>query len=263
MKFALERQWRVAATGFCFMVFGLGGLVTRVLLFPLLNLLVRRVKLRIEWARMVIHLSFKFFVRLMIVTGIFNIRIQGAERLRRQGLLILANHPTLIDVVILMSVVRHADCVVRSGLRNNPFTRGPVRAAGFVSNDNGPGIVDDCIEAIANGSNMIIFPEGSRTVPGKDLAFQRGAANVAVRGAIDVTPVVIHCSPTFLPKGRPWYKVPFHRPRFVIEVKDDISVRPFIETGDEATLAARRFTHHLQTFFSEELRHYAGIGTGN
>jgi hypothetical protein len=42
--------------------------------------------------------------------------------------MIIANHPSLIDVVFLIGLVRQANCVVKQSLWENPFTRGPVRA---------------------------------------------------------------------------------------------------------------------------------------
>ena len=81
------------------------------------------------------------------------------ERLDRNGLLVLANHPTLVDVVLLVSRLPNADCVVKSRLANNPFTRGPVRATVYICNDNGAGLVDDCIASVRSGHNLLIFPE--------------------------------------------------------------------------------------------------------
>lgn len=251
----IERAWRLIGTSISFTLFGIGGLLLRVLVFPALALLARHQARRTFIARMTIHYSFKVFVGIMRLFRIFTCEIEGLERLKRKHLLILANHPTLIDVVILMSLVRNADCVVRSGLRNNPFTRGPVRAADFVSNDSGPEIIGDCITAIGKGSNMIIFPEGSRTVPGQKPHFQRGAANIAVRGNIAITPVVIDCSSTFLPKGKPWYRVPLVRPHFKIEIKEDISVQPYTQGNTEPALAARQLTEYLQNYFIRELTH--------
>ena len=74
-------------------------------------------------------------------------QIEGGERLQRDGLLVLANHPTLIDVVCLISLLPNADCVVKRAVARNPFMRGPVRAAGYISNDDGAGLVDDCVAA--------------------------------------------------------------------------------------------------------------------
>lgn len=242
-------------TSISFTLFGIGGLLLRLLVFPALALLARHQARRAFMARMTIHYAFKGFVGVMRMFRIFTCEIEGLERLKRKHLLILANHPTLIDVVILMSLVRNADCVVRSGLRNNPFTRGPVRAADFVSNDSGPEIISACIAAIDKGSNMIIFPEGSRSIPGQMLHFQRGAANIAVRGNIAITPVIIHCSSTFLPKGKPWYRVPLQRPHFKIRIKEDISVQPFTQGHMEPALAARQLTEYLQNYFIRELTH--------
>lgn len=257
----IERLWRLVGTSISFTLFGVGGLLIRLVFFPLLTLIAQHRRRRTYAARLLIHLLFKAFVAVMRMFGIFTLEIRGAERLQRRGLLILANHPTLIDVVILMSLVRHADCVVKAGLRLNPFTRGPVTAADFVCNDNGPDIIFDCIAAIQRGSNMIIFPEGSRTVPGQSLHFQRGAANVAVRGGLAITPICIDCSTTFLPKGKAWYSIPSVAPHITITVQDDISVEPFTRASPEPALAARHLTEFLEHYFSRELTHDTGTGT--
>lgn len=255
----LERLWRLCGTACAFALFGLGGLLIRTLVFPALLLVVRRPAERCRLTRALIHHLFRAYVGLLRALRVFTLEVRGQERLQRRGMLVLANHPSLLDTVFLMALVPDADCVVKAALRNNPFTRGPVLAAGFVCNDHGPAIVQDCIDAIGRGSNMLIFPEGSRTVPGQPLVLQRGAANVAVRGGISVTPVVIACSSTFLPKGSPWYSIPKSRPHITITVKDDIPVTPFSEL--EPALGARRLTDFLQDYFTRELAHDAGTRT--
>src|SRR5437016_3675731 len=134
----LNRCWRMAATGFSFLVFGVGGLLLRIAVFPLLSLCIRERRLRVLAARHVILVLFRVFVGLMRWLRVLRYDISGLERLQRQGLLILANHPTLIDTVFLMAFVKRADCIVKSRLWKNPFTRGTVHAAGYISNDSGP-----------------------------------------------------------------------------------------------------------------------------
>ena len=141
----LNRWWRVVATGFSFAAFGLGGLLLGVVVFPLLLVIVRHHQRRSALARWVIHHLFRVFVAMMCLLGVCSVEVRHRERLHRSGLLILASHPSLIDVVFLMSLVRDADCIVKAALLRNPFTRGPVRAAGFVCNDSGPGLIDDCV----------------------------------------------------------------------------------------------------------------------
>jgi 1-acyl-sn-glycerol-3-phosphate acyltransferase len=241
-----NRFWRVFATGFCFSVFGIGGLLLRVAVFPLFVLIVRHHRRRSALARATIRATFRVFVGLLCRIGVCSLQIEGRERLERRGLLILANHPSLIDVVFLMSLVEHADCIVKGTLVRNPFTRGPVRAAGWVCNDSGPALIDDCIASLRAGNNLIIFPEGTRTPAGQSIGkLQRGAANLAVRGGFAVTPVRIHSAPRMLAKGVPWWRVPPRRGHFRIEVGEDIAVGAHLADQGAQALAARRLNEEL------------------
>lgn len=252
MREALDRAWRVVGTGLSFAVFGLGGLVLRLLVFPLLTLAVRDPARRRAAVRRTVQRSFAGFVELMRVLGVLRYEIHGRERLQREGLLILANHPTLIDVVFLIAQIPNADCIVKSALLRNPFMRGPVTAAGYVFNDNGPGLVEDCIAAVRRGGNLVIFPEGTRTRRGQSLKLQRGAAHVALRGALDITPVRISCTPMTLGKGEKWYRVPPRRVLFSMHVDEDIPIAGFLADAQGEAVAARRLTDHLADHFSRE-----------
>jgi len=256
MSEMFERYWRLLFTGLSFVAFGVGGLAMRVLVFPALNILVREHQLRVVLARHLIRLSFRCFVGLMRVFGLFQYDISGLERLERRGLLILANHPTLIDTILLMAFVKSADCIVKSKLWRNPFTHGPIRAAGYVCNDHGAGLIEDCIASVRSGSNLIIFPEGTRTPSDGSIRLKRGAANIAVRGPFNITPVIIRCTPRVLAKGDKWWRVPSRPVHFSIEVQEDINIRPFITETGSSGLAARRLSDHLQDYFIQEKIHH-------
>lgn len=249
--------WRIAATGTSFFVFGIGGLFLRIAVFPLLNILLLPPHLRIMLARHVVRFTFRGFVELMRFLGVLSYDIQGLQRLNRNGLLILANHPTLIDTVFLMAFIKQADCIVKNALLSNPFTRGPVRAAGYISNKYGPELMDDCITSLRNGNNLIIFPEGTRTSRPGLMIFRRGAANIAIRGMHNITPVIIRCTPPTLGKGEKWWQVPPTRAHFNIEVKEDIDIRTFLANTSNESLAARHLTEYLQNYFIKENQHHA------
>lgn len=253
----LDRAWRVLATGISFALFGVGGLALRMVVFPLLALCVRDRQAHQRAARAAVRLSFRGFVGIMRLLGVLRYEVKGLEKLDRAGQLILANHPTLIDTVFLIAFVRNADCIVKGALSNNPFMRGPIRAAGYISNDRGPELVEDGIASLRAGGNLIIFPEGTRTPPGGTPTLRRGAANIAVRGMRAVTPVVIRCDPPTLGKGDKWWHVPARRVRFRIEVKDDIAAELFRHDDVSEVLAARRLTEYLQQFFMKEGQHHA------
>lgn len=246
----MNRYWRIAATGLSFLLFGVVGLWMGLVIFPLMNLFVKERESRTLVARQIIRVMFHTFIGFMRGVGVLRYDIIGLERLQRQGLLILANHPTLLDTVFLMAFVRDADCVVKSLLWDNPFIRGSARAAGYIRNDTGTGLLSDGIASLQRGSNLIIFPEGTRT--DGPIIFKRGAANIAIRCCSNVTPVVIHCLPPTLGKGEKWWQVPPDMAHFTIEIKEDIDVRAFVVAAGNDTLAARHLTAHLQNYFRKE-----------
>ncbi|MCC2676226.1 MAG: 1-acyl-sn-glycerol-3-phosphate acyltransferase [Ramlibacter sp.] len=253
MRDHIDHAWRVFATGFCFVVFGVGSVVLGVLVFPLLNVFMRERERRARLARRVIRATFRFLVAVMRAAGLMTVEVHGLDRLAGGGRLILANHPTLIDVVLLLAVVEQGDCVVKGALSRNPITRGPVTAAGFVFNDDGgEELLAGCMHSMRTGNNLIIFPEGTRTSRTEPMRLQRGAARVAVHGGKDITPVRIRCTPATLAKGEKWYQVPLARPHFRIEVDETIAVSPFIAGAPSHALAARHLNQHLTDYFSRE-----------
>jgi 1-acyl-sn-glycerol-3-phosphate acyltransferase len=246
---SIVRYWRVFGTGLSFVAVGIGG----VFVFPVLNVVIRSRQLRSVIARHVIRFTFRCIVGLMRAMGVFRYEISGLERLERHGLLILANHPTLIDIVFLMAFVKRADCIVKSGLWRNPFTHATIRAAAYVRNDDhGVQLIEDCVAAVRHGGNLIIFPEGTRTPANGSIILKRGAANIAVRAPCNVTPVLIRCAPPMLVKGEKWWRLPSRASHFSIKVREDIDIRPFIAEAGNNVLAARRLTDYLQDYFTQE-----------
>ncbi|MBV4460703.1 1-acyl-sn-glycerol-3-phosphate acyltransferase [Pseudomonas sp. COR58] len=244
--------WRLLATAASFALFGLGGLCLRLLVFPLLACLPGDAQAHRRRARQTVSRLFWFFVRFMARTGVLTYDIQGAERLGRPGQMIIANHPSLIDVVFLIGLVPHANCVVKQSLWTNPFTRGPLRRTGYISNDGSLEMLDAAADALKDGQPLIIFPEGTRTRPGQPPAFHRGAAAIALRGARLLTPVIIKVSPTTLTKAEPWYRIPSRRVHFSFRVGADIDPQTFAAQGP-APQASRKLNDHLHQFFIKEL----------
>ena len=139
-------------------------------------------------------------------------------------------------------------------LLRNPFTRGAVKAAGFICNDQGPALMEDCIATLKQGNNLIIFPEGTRTPVNQTFGrLQRGASNMAVRGGVDITPILIRCNCSMLSKGVPWWKIPPKKPHFSIAVQDDLSVAHAVGQCATEAIAARHLNTYLSNYFSAEI----------
>jgi len=250
---ALDRVWRTFATGFCFAIFGIGQILLAFTVFPLLVVLIRNPARRKQWGRFVVHHSFRAFIRLMRLTGGLEYRVEGLERLRQPGTLVLANHPSLIDVVFLISFIRNADCVVKASLLKNPFTRYAILAAGYIPNHADPeAVLAACRASIEQGACIVVFPEGTRTEPGQPLRLQRGAAHIALRVACDMVPVVIRTGEHNLGRGSRWWRVPAQKVRFQFQVKERLRVERWLPAGQEPAIGARELTEFLTTYFKRE-----------
>lgn len=249
---ALNRVWRVFASGFGFALFGAAGLVLSILVFPVLRLATRDTPAGRRRARETIAWTFRRFIGIMRLLGVYRYELVGFERLERNGLLIVANHPSLIDTVFLLGFVPNSTCVVDAGLFRNSFTAGALLAAGYIRNGAGSQVLADCVASLDAGTNVLIFPEGTRTPRDGTIVLQRGAANIAVRAGRDLTPVVIQCSPRMAMKGEPWWRVPERRAFFSITVGNDICVGPYRAGADSPALAVRRLTAYVEQYLITE-----------
>ncbi len=218
LKF-IDHIWRLIATTLSFIVFGIGGLIMGVLVFPLLFVFIRDSERRKFIARRLIGKAFGGFWEMMRVMRILDYDVEGAEHIDdTRNQLIIANHPTLIDVVILTSLFPRANCVIKGAVTRNLFMRSVVRAADYISNSQPEELLGSCVSYLRSGGSLMLFPEGTRSRAGQGLVFKPGAATVAARTGVSVLPVVIRCDPLFLSKELPWYFVPESRPRFTIRV---------------------------------------------
>ncbi|MBL6985435.1 MAG: 1-acyl-sn-glycerol-3-phosphate acyltransferase [Methylobacter sp.] len=243
--------WRLLATGFSFFSFGVGGLLLWALVFPVLSMLPGTPLQKVSRGQKVVSCSFYVFIGLMHRLGIMTYEIVGLGKLNRPGQLIIANHPTLVDIVFLISRITQASCIVKAGLFRNPFMRGPIINAGYISNGNPEQMIAECVAWLRSGGSMIIFPEGTRSIPGKPYRFQRGAAAIALQAETVVTPVTLGCYPSTLTKAERWYEIPYRRFHLTLHVGDDIDVAAFTD-GRPKSIAVRRFNHYLQDYFTQQ-----------
>lgn len=260
MKSTVDYVWRLIGTGISYSSFGIGGLLLATTLFPAFNVFVRDHKRRSDLAQQTIHLAFRLFVRGMVALRVIDFEPVGADKLKEDvGVLIVANHPSLIDVVLLMSLMQRAQCIVKHQIWHNLFIGGVVKAANYIRNDDDPeNLVADCQAELAKGNNLIIFPEGTRSVPGKPRRLQRGFAHVAIRTGAPIRLATVSCAPPTLLKGQKWYQIPPRRPRFTVRIHDRIEI-PDLPPDKAPSVAVRQLTQYTLMRW-EELLGYERVG---
>lgn len=250
----LRQFWKILASGFLFTCLGLGGILYSLVVLPTLYLLPGGPEPRKRRATALIHRSFRLFIIGLEGSGILKIHARNLpdpEALK--GRLVVANHPSYLDIVVLLALLPDTVCVVKNGVWNNPFFGPLVRAAGFVPITSAEHALDAAVEALRRGLTLVVFPEGTRTRRGRPLAFQRGAAYLALRTGAEVLPVVIHVDPPLLEKDDKWYNIPICTCQFAVNVEAPFDAPAEGTDPMPEPLRARMWTEALATFFQEKL----------
>lgn len=249
-----NRAWRLFGTAFSFSFFGLGGLLCSLLIVPPLRLLPGSELAKRRRGQRLVNRLFRLFVATMAGLGVLRFEVNGRGRLTGlSGHVVVANHPSLIDVVLLLSLLPHSNCVIKGSLLRNPLIRQILLAAGFIPNSLAPEqFLARCQQVLDEGDNLIIFPEGTRTTPGQPMRLQRSAAQVMLRCAKPMLAVTIRCTPTTLTKAEPWYRIPLQQPLFRMDIGTSTDLPELRQVAVEP-LTARGLTRHLEHIFAEEL----------
>lgn len=244
--------WRVLATGFSFLLFGAGGALLSTVLFLVSYLTPISNDRKRVWMRGAISRAFSGYICFLRLCGLISYEIHGREYIKPSGQLVIANHPSLLDVVFLISLIKQADCVVKANLWRSPLTRGAVDAAQYISTGSNQ-LIQDCVQSLRQGNSLVVFPEGTRSQPGEPLKFHRGAANVALMAEKSITPVTISCEPATLLKNQKWYHVPERPPHYTIRVLPDIAIEPYLTMVFMQSKKARRLNRDLMDFFTTRI----------
>ena len=247
----IEHLLRRLGTGFLFATFGAGALVIAGVVFPFVAWRSEPGEARERVAQQLIQRAFAFFVHLGTALHLFEVRETGTDRLAHGPSLVVANHPTLLDAVFVISRMPQADCIVKSDAWRNPFLRHVVRIAGYIPNGAGPQVVNTCVERLRAGRSVVLFPEGSRSPEGGLHPFKRGAAHIALRSGCRLTPVFLTCTPPALKKGQPWWAVPDRKLVITMDVESPVVARDLLPAGEEISTsrAVRSVTAALYEAF--------------
>lgn len=182
---------RILAKLFCFAFFGICSLILAILLFPIIHIITgfneRRFKIFI---RKFNHQYFKIFVKIAELLGAIQLTVENKDSLKDlRSKVVIANHPSLFDVVILFSLIPNANCIVKGELIQNKFISLIIKNLYIPNNIPFEDQLEMAKSSMDEGNNLIIFPEGTRSKPGEPWEFKKGAARFALYAQSDVVPI--------------------------------------------------------------------------
>ena len=219
------RLLRSVVAGLFFAVWGAGSVVVGIFALPVAALCGPRGG-RGRRMRATVRATYRLFVFAARLVRLFRVETRDPGALRAvRGRVVAANHLTLIDVVVLMSMLPDSTCVAKGAAAENPFLRWIVRPLYLVRGDDTERLLAEAAELLRSGVNVIVFPEGTRTpADAPSHVFTRGFARIALAAGAPVVPVRISCDPPVLAKGQPWYDVADREVVFSVEPLEEMEV---------------------------------------
>jgi len=216
---------RSVLCAFCFVIFGIGGLTIGSAIFPIILLVYKSEKQRKIFVN-TIHISWRFFIWLLCVLRLIRVNCPSYKQLKSlRGTIVIANHPSLIDVVILVSKIPNSVCVVKESLFKNIFVKRVIGKI-YLSNTMTPDeFIANGTDILSKGYNIVIFPEGTRTIAGKEIRLHRGFAYLQIASGAKILPIQIKNTPQILGKLQKWWDIGDKTSVY------DITPRPYIRTN--------------------------------
>ncbi len=209
---------------------------------------------RAIWAQSHLQKVSRTFLNFLYRIRLIRARWVGLERIHSDGgLLIVANHPSFLDVFFFLAELPQADCLVSQKWARNPTLRLVIDSVDWVTNDSSRQMLETCVERLRAGRTLVLFPEGTRSPEGGLLDFQRGAAHIALHAKCPILPVVIHCKNPEQMRELNW-STPYEEPgEFVLEALNPVSPAEYLDENQSTAVNARKLTATLFEIFSKRL----------
>lgn len=182
---------RVLVKLFCFAFFGISSLILAILLFPIMHVLSGFSEKKFKkMVRKFNYQYFKLFVKFATILGGISLNVENRDSLKDlRSKVVIANHPSLFDVVILFSLIPNANCIVKGELIQNKFISLIIKNLYIPNNIPFEDQLEMTKSSMDEGNNLIIFPEGTRSKPGEPWEFKKGAARFALYAKREVVPI--------------------------------------------------------------------------
>jgi len=194
--------------------------------------------------RYVIMISFRAYLASLSISKRISFDLKALDALRDQGPLIIApNHPSLLDAVMVISRLPNVACVLKAELMNNLFLGAGARLARYIRNESIRQMIMEASEDFKSGSQLLLFPEGTRTVQQPVNKLKGSIALIAMQAQVPIQTVLIETNSRYLSKGWSLFRKPM------------MPIRYHIRLGKrfDPPANSQDFMLELETYFTENL----------
>jgi len=232
--------------GMMFMVFGAGILFEQIFILPFLLVYERIAGPDPRRIQGVHRFLFTIWLRLLKAGGLLK-TLPSKGKVMDGPCIIVANHPGLFDIIVLIRDIPKMSVLAKSDLRSQ-LGLGPIfRLSGYVFE---PGRSDAfeamepvkiAMDLLRQGFKFMLFPEGTRSPKGGMLPFSAGAFKLSRKANVPVQPVLIRNIPPFLSHEDQWYNPPQETSTIELEFLEPI---PPPKEGKEQAEAVKLENHY-------------------
>jgi 1-acyl-sn-glycerol-3-phosphate acyltransferase len=233
-------SYRIFAKWLSFFAFGFCSLILAILILPPMRLILRTRDRFSKYARRFVSYTMRGYIIFMHLLKIVDLEVKDRETYRQfSSKVIVANHPSILDVVMLFSLIPNADCVVNAYL-NRSVLSGVIHQLYILNSLDYDDLMRACVESLKRGNCLIIFPEGSRTPRTGKAVIKKGAARVALASGCDIVPVHIGGTDKYgLGKKEPWTAFnPCERYIYLINKGNEIHIENYKAYSKPAAVRA-------------------------
>jgi 1-acyl-sn-glycerol-3-phosphate acyltransferase len=195
--------------------------------------------------RRVISWGFRAYLGILKTLCACHLDLTAIDTLAKQGpMIIVANHPSLLDAVLITSRLPNAVCVMKSSLMDNIFFGAAARLAGYVRNDVPLTMILESTELLQHGGQVVIFPEGTRTRNFPIEPCLPVIGLMAQRCGVPIQALMIEFSSAYLGKNWPLWRPPS------LPLKLSIKLGSRFESPTDANEFNKTLQAHFQTTLS-------------
>ncbi len=195
---------------------------------------------RIPLGRRLIAFGFSTYLWFLRIFCFVRLECAALDAIRQQpSLIVIANHPSLLDAVILLSRLPHAACVMKAILRKNPLFSSMARLSGYISNEDPMKLIKQSCDELTSGGQLLIFPEGTRTLVPPINPFGPMTALISSRSNSVIQTVFIDYSTPYLGKSGSL----FQKPTLPLVIK----VR--LGTQFQSSVSSLALTERLESYY--------------
>ena len=208
--------------------------LSSALLFPI-AVVIWAVTAPFDQRRRALHLFTCFWASLYTwLNPAWRVTIHGRENIDPDATYVyVANHLSLLDILVLFRLFTDFKWVSKAEIFKVPGVGWNMTLNRYIplkrgDRDSVVKMMRQCREALARGSSLMLFPEGTRSATGELKAFKTGAFELAVDAEVPIVPIAIEGTNNALPKHG-----------FVLRGRHHITVTvlPAFDPGDSVEVA--------------------------